>query len=140
MFFPRIEKKKEEAIVQRKLSLATCLMVALRVGVSPTHSCLGFVCYGRTSFIIEHVFPANCKNLKPVLGACGLELDVRKRDLLHDGSIRTFDVLDDLAVAIDLRVNKVDEVFHGESFCFVGLVLIIRHEKSANCREKDRLG
>src|SRR3954453_3170845 len=92
-FSRELKKKKEEAIVQRKLSLATCLMVALRVGVSPTHSCLGFVCYGRTSLIIEHVFPANCReNLKPVLGACGLELEVRKRDLLHDGSIRTFDV------------------------------------------------
>src|SRR4051794_19388393 len=34
-------QKKKKATVQRKLSLATCLVVALRVGVSPTHSCLG---------------------------------------------------------------------------------------------------
>jgi hypothetical protein len=45
-----------------------------------------------------------------------LELEVRERGLLHDGSIFELDVLDDLAVAVDLRVNKVDEVFHGESF------------------------
>jgi hypothetical protein len=70
-----------------------------------------------------------------VLGAWGLELEVRKRGLLHDGAIFELDVLDDLAIAIDLRVNKVDEVLHGKSFGFVGLVLIIRHEKSAKKKE-----
>jgi len=39
---PRMRgEEKREATVQRKLYLASCLVLALRVGVSPTHSCLG---------------------------------------------------------------------------------------------------
>ena len=80
--------------------------------------------------IICHEKSANCreKARARVRGSWLLELEMRERGLLHDGSVFELDVLDDLAVAIDLRINKVDDGLHGKSLSFRGLSFIISYE------------